>query len=63
MIANNKFAKAIPLIIAIAISTMTIASLNASSLLPMANAQSKPDNVLGTIASIQNGKKKENLHG
>jgi hypothetical protein len=56
MIANNKFAKTIPLLIAIAISTMTIASLNASSLLPMANAQSKPDNVLGTIASIQNGK-------
>jgi hypothetical protein len=57
MIANNKFGKTIPLVIAIAISTMTIASLNTSgALLSIASAQSKPDNVLGTIASLQNGK-------
>ena len=52
---NNKSTKAIAVLVAIAITTMTIASLNTSSLLPMANAQ-KPDNVFGTIASIQNGK-------
>jgi hypothetical protein len=56
MATNNKSTKAIPVLVAIAITTMTIASLNnTSSLLPMASAQ-KPDNVFGTIASIQNGK-------
>ena len=45
-----------PIVVAIMIMTMTIASLdNNSALLPLANAQ-KPDNVFGTIASIQNGK-------
>ena len=57
MANNKKSTKAIPVLVAIVITTMTIASLNNSSaLLPMASAQSKPDNVLGTIASIQNGK-------
>ena len=56
MTTVNKSTKAIPLVVAIVITTMTIASLNNNSaLLPMASAQ-KPDNVLGTIASIQNGK-------
>ena len=54
--ANNKKSKTIPVVAAIVITTMTIASLNTSSLLSIASAQSKPDNVLGTIASIQNGK-------
>jgi hypothetical protein len=57
MANNKKSTKAIPLVVAIVITTMTIASLNNSStLLPMASAQSKPDNVFGTTASIQNGK-------
>jgi hypothetical protein len=57
MANNKKSTKAIPVLVTIVITTMTIASLNNSSaLLPMASAQSKPDNVLGTIASIQNGK-------
>ena len=57
MATDNKSTKAIPVVvIAIVITTMTIASLNNNSaLLPLANAQ-KPDNVFGTIASIQNGK-------
>lgn len=57
MASNSKFTKTIPLIVAIVITTMTVASLNNSiALLPIATAQSKPDNVLGTIASLQNGK-------
>jgi hypothetical protein len=56
MVNNNKSIKAMPIVVAIMIMTMTIASLdNNSALLPLANAQ-KPDNVFGTIASIQNGK-------
>jgi hypothetical protein len=57
MATDNKSTKAIPVVvIAIMITTMTIVSLNDNSaLLPLANAQ-KPDNVFGTIASIQNGK-------
>jgi hypothetical protein len=54
--ANNKSTKAIPVVVAIVITTISIASLNNNSaLLPIASAQ-KPDNVFGTIASIQNGK-------
>jgi hypothetical protein len=53
---TNKSTKTIPVVVAIVITTMTIASLNTSSLLSIASAQSKPDNVLGTIASLQNGK-------
>jgi hypothetical protein len=56
MANNKKSTKTIPVVAAIVITTMTIASLNTSSLLSIASAQSKPDNVLGTIASIQNGK-------
>src|ERR671932_1867805 len=56
MTNNNKPTKTIPVLVAIVITTMTIASLNTSSLLSIASAQSKPDNVLGTIASLQNGK-------
>ena len=56
MTANSKSTKTIPVVVAIVITTMTIASLNINSLLPIAGAQSKPDSVLGTIASIQNGK-------
>src|SRR5919202_1380540 len=56
MTTVNKLTKAIPLVVALAITTMTIATLNNNSaLLLMAGAQ-KPDNVFGTIASIQNGK-------
>ena len=60
MVANNKSTNAIPMLVAIVIMMMTIVSLslyanNNSALFPMASAQ-KPDNVLGTIASIQNGK-------
>jgi hypothetical protein len=54
--ANNKSTKAIPVVVAILITTVSVASLNNNSaLLPMASAQ-KPNNVFGTIASIQNGK-------
>jgi hypothetical protein len=56
MANNKKSTKTISVVAAIVITTMTIASLNTSSLLSIASAQSKPDNVLGTIASIQNGK-------
>lgn len=57
MASNSKFTKTIPIIAAILIITITIESLNnGSALLPIATAQSKPDNVLGTIASLQNGK-------
>jgi hypothetical protein len=56
MTNSNKPTKTIPVLVAIVITTMTIASLNTSSLLSIASAQSKPDNVLGTIASLQNGK-------
>lgn len=59
---NNKSAKAISVVIAIMITTITIASFgqysnnnSSSALLPTASAQ-KPDNLFGTIASIQNGK-------
>jgi hypothetical protein len=55
MTNSNKSIKTIPVVVAIVITTMTIASLN-DALLPIASAQSKPDNVFGTIASIQNGK-------
>ena len=56
MTNSNKPTKTIPVLVAIVITTMTIASLNTTSLLSIASAQSKPDNVLGTIASLQNGK-------
>jgi hypothetical protein len=58
MTNSNESTKAIPVVVAIMITTMTIASVtnNSGTLLPIASAQSKPDNVLGTIASIQNGK-------
>ena len=56
MTNSNKPTRTIPVLVAIVITTMTIASLNTSSLLSIASAQSKPDNVLGTIASLQNGK-------
>ncbi|HJT46678.1 MAG TPA: hypothetical protein VJ729_00735 [Nitrososphaeraceae archaeon] len=56
MANNKKSTKIIPLVVAIVMTTMTIAYLNTGSLLSIASAQSKPDNVLGTIASIQNGK-------
>jgi hypothetical protein len=53
MANNSKSTKTIPVVVAIVITTMTIASLNNSgALLPIASAQSKPDNVLGTIASL-----------
>jgi hypothetical protein len=55
---NKKSTKTISLVVvAIVITTLTVASLNTSgALLSIASAQSKPDNVLGTIASLQNGK-------
>jgi hypothetical protein len=62
---NKKSTKTISLVVvAIVITTLTVASLNTSgALLSIASAQSKPDNVLGTIAIVYRTEKMENLHG
>ena len=58
---DKELANTIQVVIVMASMLMTLAissalSNNNSALLPIASAQSKPDNEFGTIASIQNGK-------